>query len=296
MDTLQLRLFVSIASTLNFSRTAKQFFITQPAVSRHIKILESSLGVKLLSRTSRKIQLTEEGAEFLQYANLALEVISDAENRLHNMAQGRTGHIRIAALSSTAHQLSSCLVRLSREYPAVQVDVDLLEGSELISAIQKGEYNFYFAIADMVDGVDAHEYQMFSQDRLELFANTGIAEDIDINDWSTVQRHPFVSIQRSDAWLTHKIRLICKNRGITPSIINYYNRAEAAVLAVDAGIGIALLPGKLKHLYHHPNVVTVCIPGDDTEVSYVCVWKSGEKNWVSKPFRDIIFNTLPQEG
>lgn len=88
MDTLQLRLFVSIANTLNFSRTAEQFFITQPAVTHHIKMLENSLGVKLLSRTSRKVALSEEGVEFLNYANQALEVISDGENRIQNMAQG----------------------------------------------------------------------------------------------------------------------------------------------------------------------------------------------------------------
>jgi DNA-binding transcriptional LysR family regulator len=175
------------------------------------------------------------------------------------------------------------------------VDVDLLEGSDLIDALQKGEYNFFFAIQDMIDGVDAYAYQTISQDRLELFVNTEISEAIDLSDWSTVQRHPFVSIQRSDAWLTNKIRIICKNRGITPSIINYYNRAEAAVLAVDSGIGIALLPGKLKHLYRHPNVVTLRIPGDDTEVSFVYVWKNGEKNWASKSFQNIVTDILLQE-
>jgi DNA-binding transcriptional LysR family regulator len=126
---------VSIANTLNFSRTAEQFFITQPAVTHHIKMLENSLGIKLFSRASRKIKLSEEGLEFLPYANQALEVIADAENRIQNMAEGRWGHIRIAALSSTSYQLGDCLIRLYKEYPSIQVDVDLLEGSEMISAL-----------------------------------------------------------------------------------------------------------------------------------------------------------------
>ena len=86
MDTMQLRLFVSAANTLNFSRTAEQFFISQPAVTHSIKILEMSLGVKLFNRTSRKITLTAEGLEFLPYAVRALETLSSAEMRLQNMA------------------------------------------------------------------------------------------------------------------------------------------------------------------------------------------------------------------
>lgn len=292
MDILQLRLFVSVANTLNFSRTAQQYFISQPAVSHHIKMLENALGVRLLSRTSRKITLTEEGLEFLQYVNEALEIISDAENRVQNMAQGRTGHIRIAALSSTSHLLSACLVQLFKNYPTIQVDVDLLEGSEMIYAIQQESYDFYFSILDMIAGSDAYTYTPIAKDRLELFINTDIAHDIDISDWTTIKGHPFVSIRKSDAWLTNQIKHICKNRGITPNIINYYNRAEAVVLAVNAGIGAAILPGELKRLYQHPNVVTLPIQGDDAEVAYVFAWKNGNSTTANVIFKDIVLSTL----
>jgi DNA-binding transcriptional LysR family regulator len=291
MDTLQLRLFVSIANTLNFSRTAEQFFITQPAVTHHIKMLENSLGVKLLSRTSRKVALSEEGVEFLNYANQALEVISDGENRIQNMAQGRKGHIRIAALSSISYQLRSCLMMLYKNYPEIQVDVDILEGSELINAAQKVDYDFYFSISDMIPSLNYESIQI-SGDTLELFVNTGMVGRIDMSDWSTVERHPFVSIRKSDAWLTSRIKLLCKNRGIVPNIINYFNRADAVILSVDAGIGIAILPGELKHLYPHPNVVTLPIHGEDAVVSYVIAWRITNNTTACNIFKDVIMTTF----
>lgn len=287
MDTLQLRLFASVAHTCNFSRTAELFFMSQPAVTHHIKMLESTLGVTLFNRTSRSVTLSEEGLEFLQYVNQALEIISDGENRVHNMAQGRTGHIRIAALSSVSEQLRACLATLYKNYPTIQVDIDVLEGSELIAAVQKESYDFYFSIGDMLTGAKI-EALPISEDRLELFVNTSHLEQLSLSDWSTIQRHPFISIRRSDAWLTGRIRLICKNRGVVPNIINYYNRADAVLLSVDAGIGIAILPGELKRYYQHPNVVALPIDGEDARVTYAIAWNTATKNTACAIFRDII--------
>lgn len=286
MDTLQLRLFVSISNTLNFSRTAEQFFITQPAVTHHIKMLENSLGVKLFNRTSRRIALSEEGLEFLKYASEALEVISAGENRIQNMAQGRRGHIRIAALSSITYLLRTCLEMLYRNYPEIQADVDILEGSELMNAAQRDDYDFYFSISDMISYPNYASIPI-SEDALELFVNTAMLGSIDISDWSTVERHPFTSIRKSDAWLTNRIRHICRNRGIVPNIINYYNRADAVILSVDAGIGLAILPGELKRLYQHPNVATLRIPGEDAQVTYVIAWRKAKNTKAFNIFKDI---------
>ena len=292
MDTVQLRIFISAANTLNFSRTAEQFFISQPAVTHSIKILENSLGVKLFNRTSRKITLTEEGLEFLPYAIRALETLSSAEMRLQNMAQGRIGYIRIAALSSSSLQMSDCLINLHNKYPSIQVDIDLLEGTDLVNSIRKGSYDFYFANSEMLSGAANYTSAHISQERLDLYVNQAIAEKIDPSDWSTIKEYPFVSISRSDTWLTSRISRICKNRGITPNIINYYNRAEAAIVSVNAGIGIAILPRALLLLYKLPNVVTLPINGDDANIEHVFAWKHTQSTMACQIFREIAIETL----
>ena len=296
MDIMQLRIFVSAANTLNFSRTAEQFFISQPAVTHSIKILESSLGVKLFNRISRKITLTAEGLEFLPYAIRALETLSSAEMRLQNMAQGRTGHIRIASLSSRIHQLSDCLANLHGKFPSIQVDIDLLEGTELVNSLRKGFYDFYFSNSEMLSSATNYTFAPISNERLDMYINKAIADKIDINDWSTIKNYPFVSISRSDAWLTGRIARICKNRGITPNIINYYNRAEAALVSVNAGIGIAILPRALQHMYPMPNVVAMKIPGDDADVVNVFAWKREQSTTACQLFREIALETLTGEA
>ena len=202
--------------------------------------------------------------------------------------RGDGGHIRIAALSSTSSQLSDCLVRLYREHPSIQVDVDLLEGSDMISALQKGDYDCYFSVEPMVADNREYDYTVIYQDRLKLFVNKDIVHAIDLDDWATVERQPFVSVPQTDARLSSQIRLICRNRGIKPHIINYYNRAESVVLSVNAGIGIAILPGELGRLYQRPNVVTMPIEGDDTLLVSAFAWKSGKMTTACGIFKDIV--------
>ena len=295
MDTMQLRLFISAATTLNFSRTAEQFFISQPAVTHSIKILETTMGVKLFNRTSRRITLTAEGLEFLPYAVKALEMLTSAEMRLQNMAQGRTGHIRIASLSSMANQLSDCLVSLYVKYPSIQVDIDLLEGTEIVNSIRKGAYDFYFANSEMLSGATNYTFAPVSLDRLVLFVNKDIVDGIDTKDWQTLKDYPFVSISRSDAWLTGRIARIAKNRGVTPNIINYYNRAEGAIVSVNAGIGMAVLPSALQKLYRLPNVTTLDIPGDDTDIVRVFAWKQAQSTTACLLFKEIALEALSTE-
>ncbi|SHI03897.1 DNA-binding transcriptional regulator, LysR family [Sporobacter termitidis DSM 10068] len=296
MDTIQLEIFSSIARTMNFSRSAEQFYITQPAVSHHIKMLENSLGVKLISRSSHGVTLTAEGREFLPYVKQILEISAVAENRIQNMAQGRWGHIRIAALSSTTNQLSDCLVQLYKQYPSIQVDVDLLEGSEMIGALQKGDYDFYLSVEHMVTDTKDLDYTVIYRDHLKLFVNKDVADTIDLEDWSTVERQPFVSVPQSDARLSNQVRLICKNRGIKPHIINYYNRAESVVLSVNVGIGIAILPGELGRLYQRQNVVTLPIEGNDADLVSVFAWKTGETTTACSIFKEIVLSIFSADA
>jgi len=292
MDTVQLRLFVSAANTLNFSRTAEQFFISQPAVTHSIKILETSLGVRLFNRTSRKITLTAEGLEFLPYAVRALDTLSNAEMRLQNMAQGRTGHIRIASLSSLTYHLSDCLYALQQEYPSIQADIDLLEGTDLVNSVRNATYDFYFANGEMLSGATNYTSKLIGQGQLELFVNRAFVDKIDINDWSTLKDYPFVSISRADAWLTGRISRICKTRGVTPNIINYYNRAEAAIVSVNAGLGIAILPKALHRMYLLPDVVTFPISGDDATIESAFAWKKEQSTTACQLFMTIALDAL----
>lgn len=278
MDTLQLKLFISLSQTLNFTKTANEFYVTQPTVSNYIKSLESSLGVTLLNRNSHSVSLTAEGKEFVSYAKQLLSLQAEAENRLKNMSEGRRGYIKVAMLSSASGYFTICLEEFLKKHPGVQVNVDLLEGAEMTAALGQNSYDLYFAHQHMVPENDVIEYRNLGSTHLHLFVNKNHLGSIDMNDWTTLEKFHFVSTPAQDFTLSGQISKICANRGIAPDIINYYNRADMAVLAINSGVGIAILPPHLKNFYNCPNVVTLPINGDDARITMVVAWQRSSGN------------------
>lgn len=278
METLQLKLFISLSKTLNFTKTANEFYVTQPTVSNYIKSLERSIGVKLLNRDSHSVSLTPEGREFVNYASQIIALQLEAENRLRNIADGRRGYLRVAMLSSASSFFSCCLEEFMHRYPDVQVNVDLLEGAEMTSALNKKSHDLYFAHKHMLPNSAEISFKPLGSVQLYLFVHRNFLGEIDMNDWSSIAKYHFVSTPAQDFTLSESITKLCEKRGIIPDIINYYNRADMAFLAVNAGVGVAILPQQLKDFYNCPNVVGIPIEGDDATIYQVVAWKTQNGN------------------
>lgn len=289
MNILRLRLLVSVSRTLSFTRTANDFFMTQPAVSHQIKALEDSLGVQLLQRNPHRVELTPEGIEYVRYAKEIIALEDTAETRLNNMKSGRSGCIRIAMMSSSAYGFSDCVAAFSPRAPHTQVDIDLLEGTEMAYALSQRNHDFYFANLSLLPTTgEIFEYVTISDGQLHLFFHKDLADSINMDDWSTIGCHRFVSVYESDVNLISRIRRICANRGITPDIINHFNRADAVVLSVNAGMGLAILPRDLVNFYNCPNVIARPIEGEDARHCSVVAWRKNNTNPDAAEFIPVI--------
>lgn len=98
MELRQLRAFVHVAGTRHFGRAAAALRITQPALTQRIQALEREVGVQLLERSAREVQLTAAGKVLLPYANTLVQVEDRALRDLADNAAGRAGSLRVAYL------------------------------------------------------------------------------------------------------------------------------------------------------------------------------------------------------
>lgn len=274
MDMRQLSLLVSISQTLNFSETAKKYYITQPAVSHQIKTLEKELDATLILRSGHNVRFTEEGLVFLEYAMAILDMENQAKTVVKNMATGAQGHLRIAALPTLAEELELCLTEYSYMYPEIHVTVDQMEGGEFMKHYIKESYDFYFGSNRMFVDEEDYDCVITMRTGLKLYVNSRIAEKIDMDDWESVRNRAFVSVNPSDPVLTGQIESICEKKGFKPRIVNYYNRIELIPLAVNAGIGLAILPAAVEYAYPYPNIRTFEIEMPEAEIDHMIVWKN----------------------
>lgn len=278
MDTLQLKLFISLSQTLSFTKSANEFFMTQPTVSNHIKALEKDLGVKLFNRDSRNVSLTAEGSEFLSYAKQMVTLQIAAENRLRNLSDGRGGYLHIAMLTSISELFSHCLSEFSVSFPNVQTDVDVFEGTEMIRALTQNSHDLYFMNDYMITDNEKIIHHAIGSDRLHLIVHKSVADKIDINDWTTIKGMRFVSVPEIDFTLSSRIKKICLENGVVQDIINYYNRADTLLLAVNSNIGLAILPHGITNYFNFRDIVSIPIPGSDAVFQSVVAWNKDSSN------------------
>lgn len=294
MELSELRLFASIVQTLNFSKTAELFYISQPAVSAKMKQLEHELGVKLIQRNSHQVSITPDGMEFMEYVSKILELVDQAEVRMKNLSEGRTGRIKIAALPSSSQELTKCLTLFCRQYPLIQTDIDILEGSELTKAIEQHTHHIYFATDKMLPPGNVFDYIFLSKFQLHLYLPKPILSEFDNNNWTSISHLPFISVLRNDRALYSDAKKICHNRGIKQKIINYFNRADAILTSVSAGAGIAILPASFKDSAEKMNVAAIPIEGADATVTSVLAWNSDNISLTTERFIDIAHSLFEQ--
>ena len=129
MELHHLRYFVKVAETLHFTRAADELFVTQPALSQQIKILEAELKSPLFDRSGRKVKLTDVGSAFLEYAKNALHEVEKGERAVADLQNTITGNVRIGVMYSYFNPLLSVLGDFCRAYPGVRTNI-LLENNE----------------------------------------------------------------------------------------------------------------------------------------------------------------------
>lgn len=124
MDSLsRIGIFVAVARQESFAGAARELGLTPSAVSKQIQNLETELRSKLLTRTTRKVALTEEGALFFERASHALADLQEATDQLNELKTCPRGNLRISVPAALAHYLKVPIAAFAGQYPDVRMDV-----------------------------------------------------------------------------------------------------------------------------------------------------------------------------
>ena len=255
-ELLDLRAFITVAETGSFVRTAKALNLSQPALSRRIQKLEESLGAPRLARSTRHVNLTMTGRDFLPKVRRLIDEFETSVLAIQDIGARSSGLVSVAAVPTAVfYFLPRAIGRFAEAYPRIRIRILDIGANEGLEAVARGEVDFGI---NFIGASHAEiEFEKLVEDPFVLACR---------------HDHPLAS-RKQVSWpeiVPHRVITVGRNSGNRALIDNALARHglqlnwsyEVAHLSgslglVEAGLGIAVLPKLATPAAGHPIIHTV---------------------------------------
>ena len=240
-DLVDLQLFIAVADARSITQGARRAHLALASASARIKGLEAALGVTLLKRGRRGVELTAAGESLLDHARLVMHNVDAMRGDLAAFASGAKASVHLLAnTSGLSEHLPRALAAFLREYPDISVDIEERESTDIAAAIVAGAADLGFAAEHALP--EQVERFLFNEDRLTLVAaRRGEFAGRRQIDFAEVTACDFVGLTSSTALQSH----IAKHAARLGARLRFRARLrdfDAICQMVAAGVGIAVVP------------------------------------------------------
>jgi DNA-binding transcriptional LysR family regulator len=280
MELRHLHSFIAVAEELNFTRAARRLQIAQPPVSRHIRDLESELGVKLFERNSSRVFLTDAGRGFLNEIRVVLQHVSQAVEAARQAGTGGAGTVRLAIGKGLGDAVGKIVNEYLRLFPKVEIDVrDIASGFQTEAFLdRKVDVGFMRSPIDAPQLASAPLFQEpFS---VVLRKSTPLANRKSLRLRHLVGETVLLIDRRISPGAYDRTLALFREQGIEPKVVSTATMPyeEAGSILVDSGRGIYLAVGRNPI---HPSFTDrlISLPLDEPSalIEVRIVWRRDEQ-------------------
>ncbi len=243
MELRQLSYFVAVAEELHFGRAAAKVNITQSGLSDAILALEKELGVQLLLRTTRRVELTRAGASFYERSVRMISELELSKEIVRSIAGKTTRKIAIGTVyPATIGVLPSFLSRIGRKYPDIRMHIESGTTDDIIRHIEAGRINLGFIRP--VENIGSLRFFSIAHERYLLAvakeSALSLKSEIDLED---LRDEKIISFSRqngsySERYFTEKF----EEHDLTDNVTYTCDDTFSLVSLVSAGLGIGFVP------------------------------------------------------
>ena len=241
MTPRQLQAFVAVAQTLSFARACERLHMSQPALSLAIRGLEEALGGRLLSRTTRQVRLTPEGAALLPQA---MQLLADWENVRERSRQHFTlqrGHVTIAAMPSFAGNVLPRILRDFRTaFPNVEITVHDVIYEYAVRMVESGRVELGFGFEP--EGTGKLLFEPLFVDRFVAIVppRSPLANASSVS-WAQLLDDDFICLQRPST-VRRWIETSLAAKGMELRVALECHQLVTVGQFVAAGLGVSAVP------------------------------------------------------
>ena len=269
MEIKDMRAFYAIVEEGNISHAAQRLDIAQPALSRQMKRLESSLGVQLFERGSRRIRLTDAGRVMYSRVEHILGMVDGTVREITEIGSGVAGSIRLGTITTSGAMLLPELIsEFHSRYPNVTYQIWEAEGARILELLD----NRVIEIGITRTQVDSKIYNSIVLPNEPLVVIMNKAQEIGSDkgevSLAELKDMPLIIPLR---WQTIFVAN-CRKLGFEPKIICVSDSIVQDLLLAKMGMGLALLPVSSKTLLTDGNLVYKKLVSPEMSTHTVIAW------------------------
>ena len=250
-----MRCFVSIVAQGSFTAAAARLHLTQSATSAVLRDLESELGITLLDRTTRSVQLTAAGEQFLGHARRILRDVDEAVADVKGLVDKSHGIIRVAASPlSSVILLPQILESFRRSFPGVRIELHDVLTAEILEQVRRGDVDI--GIGTFVKSATELELVTLFEDRLGLvvpraspIARRRFAR------WQDLVGQDLIALTQGSAFRASTDATVQQLGLHLNAPVFQVGYMGTAVALAEAGLGICVLPARAAALIRSKHVV-----------------------------------------
>jgi len=284
VELRHLRYFVAVAEELHFHRAAERLHISQPPLSQQIRALEAELGVQLLVRSRRSVELTAAGAVFLREVRGILEAVDAAAETARSVARGEAGRLALGFVGSAMHGALPGVLRAHRRaFSEVQLALTELPTAGQLEALLAGRLDVGVIRPPVreprlaFETIHTEPFVVALPEDHELAARREVA-------LAELAEEPFVLLARREApGLYAALGQAMSDAGGVPGVVQEAREMQTVVGLVAAGIGVSLVPASVG-ADEHRGVAYRPIAGTAPTVELALAWRPDDRSPVLAAF------------
>jgi DNA-binding transcriptional LysR family regulator len=274
MEFRQLRYFVTVAQELHFGKAAERLEITQPALSKQIRVLERELDIQLFIRTKRTVKLTKAGEVFLSQAQQLLQQAEKAIELAKRTALGEVGGLTIGFTPTATYTVLPELIgRFRVNYPQVALEMLELCTEAQVTALNQGQIDLGF-LHPPIDARGLEVYPILAEEFVAVLPKQHHLFSKQSLSLQDLAQESFILHPRSEGpFLYDEFLKICHQAGFKPQIVKEVGSHQTRICLVAAGMGITFIPKGLQTLVSQD---LVCKPIENLslQLEFAAVWRS----------------------
>ena len=288
LELRSLRYFLVLADTLHYTQAAELLFISQSALSQHIKQLEVTLGTPVFNRTNRKVTLNRAGELLAKEAYLILQQVDQSMERWQLSLDGVLGQLKIGFVGSAMQgYLPPIIKEFSKTHPKINFYLEEFTNTEQLKGLEQDQLDIGFMRSNKVPS-DISLKSVYSENFSLVLPLEHPINMTNFKNMGQLAEESFILFPNENSPMYfQQIQNLCADYGFSPNISHKSIHGPTIFKLVENGMGVAIVPNSLRDEFNY-KIKFLELDGVPYKTELFAAWKKGNENPALRYFLNLI--------